>query len=457
MKTIINNYKGYGVLHTINKVEQYQRGFNLAEFTQYQEGKKADYRMLTKYFEQCHKGVKVNQGKYGVELTIKKGDMTGVVVLSYCQDVIISMEQTNVLNKYIDRSINEFNNDDWMVEVTDEQLEEVIDLHFNMSNYIKKYKTLTWVTLLVKVVEEHDFYEEFIQGMDKYTKIKLMWDYTSTGLTVYHEDDRFQIDDSHIILQEDRLAVIEQFFQYITYIKSKCYQAGVTGEVKQGTYEDGGSEQLEDTITQTQNNGEHLLDEGDTLSDEDIVESVELQEDYTIEGELTEQKLEELQTQQEVEYLNNLKKGKIPEFQTIKINDEESYLHPIQGTSYLSKLRGGIPTSIIVYKDGKEVVNTLKGTGWSNQFQAHIDGIIKGIEFVIAKYGYTKVDLVFNRDISDVTVRITIGEQEDEICIVQTKQRQVELGKKDDEVINLDGVGDPTKHITDWFKNKTGW
>lgn len=476
MTTIINQYKGYGVNHTISKIQEYQKGFDEEGFTQYQEGKKTDYRLLSKYLEQQHKGVKATIGNYGIELTINKGEMTGVVVLSYCQDELIFMHQNNAMNKYIERAITEFNKYDWMVEVTDKQINELIELHFNLSNYIKKYKNAMWVTLMVKVVEEYDFYEEFIQGMDKFSKLELMWNYTSNGLTVYHEDDSYQIDDSHIILQEDRLTVLEGFFQYINYIKSKYYQVEATDEddVKDTVDEQGtpnnetltlaeAFDGLEDSSSQKEGNdieGNEEQDSGDgelvvsiyevgVISDECIVEDDQ-------ERLLTEQVLDDLQTQQEEEYLNNLKKGKVPEFQSIKINEEGSYMHPIQATSYLTKLKADLTTAIIVYKDGKEIVNTLNSMNWAKRSRGYIDSVIDGVEQVIKKYGLVKVDLVFNKDYKDVQVRIDRGDKVDEIWVVCSTERHKELVKQGDEVINV-GVGNPTSIITGWFQTQTGW
>lgn len=476
MTTIINQYKGYGVNHTISKIQEYQKGFDDEGFTKYQEGKKTDYRLLSKYLEQQHKGVKATIGNYGIELTINKGEMTGVVVLSYCQDELIFMHQNNAMNKYIERAITEFNKYDWMVEVTDKQIDELIELHFNLSNYINKYKTAMWVKLMVKVVEVHDFYEEFIQGMDKFSKLELMWNYTSTGLTVYHEDDSYQIADSHIILQEDRLSVLAGFFQYINYIKSKYYQVEETDEVdvkdtvdEQGTYYNEtltlaeAFDELEDTRSQkegidTKGNEEQDSEDGElvasiyevgVVSDEGIVEDDQ-------ECLLTEQVLDDLQTQQEEEYLNSLKKGKVPEFQTIKINEEGAYMHPIQATSYLTKLKADLTTAIIVYKDGKEIVNTLDSMGWSKRNKVYNDSVLEGVEQVIKKYGIKKMDVVFNKDSKDVQLRIERGSQVDEVWVICTPERQLELEKQDEDVIII-GNFIPTQVITGWFQVTMGW
>lgn len=427
----INQYKGKGVLHTRKTIEGRHYGFDEQGFITYQKSKESEYQLLERYFAQV-KQLPAKRGPYGVEVRINQGATNGEVLLAYSDEGLVFTCKANGLSRIINQHVQEYNNGGWMVDVTEEEIQDVIDHHFTLSNYIKQYKTKVWVTLMVKVVEAHDFYEEFIQGMDKYSKLELLWNYTATGLTINHERDSFKIDDSMILLQSDRLQVMKDFFTFVAYIKTKYYQEeGVEDE----------SQPVEEGATRDEQVSEGGVTGG---------------ESHTSGEELTEELLDELQAEEESNYLANLKKvntDKPPTYQTVKVGVETEGLHPIKGNAFLSKLKSDLAVALIVYKDGEEIVNTRKQSQWVDGDKQYTDGIIKGVEAAIKKYRLGKVDIVFNRGTDEVKVRVGGGQPDEQQLIVQ-KGGSPSL---DSHTILVPEQKDPASYILNWFEGHNGW
>lgn len=429
MVTTVNSYKGKGVFHTIERIVGKQYGFDEQGFNAFHKGKESDYQLLERYLIQI-KGLKAKRGQYGIDVHLRNGGTKTVCILTYYEEGnLVFTSNSNAINKELESIITEFTSNEWVSEVDGSEIEQLIAKHFSLSNYIKQYKTYAWVELMVKVVEQRDFYEEFIQGMDQFSKLGLLWNYTNTGLVISYEADTFTIDDSFIFLQQDRLQILGDFFTFISLIKSKYYQ------------EDSGE------LLATPDTTDEQVSEGGVTGVESHTSGEEL---------LTESRLEELQAEEESNYLDNLKKVNTdtpPTYQTDKLGVETEGLQPIKGNAFLSKLKSDLAVALIVYKDGEEIVNTLKQSKWVDGDKQYTDGIIKGVEAVIKKYSLGKVDIVFNRGTDEVKIRVGGGQPDEQQLIVQ-KGGSPSL---DSHTILVPEQKDPVSYILNWFEVHNGW
>lgn len=429
MVTTVNSYKGKGIFHTIGSIVEKQYGFDEQGFNAFHKGKESDYQLLERYLVQI-KGLKAKRGQYGIDVHLRNGGTKTVCILTYCEEgYLVFTSNSNAINKELESIITEFTSNEWAIEVDGSEIEQLIAKHFSLSNYIKKYKTYAWVELMVKVVEQRDFYEEFIQGMDQFSKLGLLWNYTTTGLVISYEADTFTIDDSFIFLQQDRLQILGDFFTFISLIKSKYYQ------------EDSGE------LVATPDTTDEQVSEGGVTGVKSHTSGEEL---------LTESRLEELQAEEEGNYLANLKKVTTdtpPTYQKDKVGVETEGLQPIKGNAFLSKLKSDLAVALIVYKDGEEIVNTLKQSKWVDGGKQYTDGIIKGVEAVIKKYRLGKVDIVFNRGTDEVKIRVGGGQPDEQQLIVQKGGSP----SPDSHTILVPEQKDPTSYILNWFEGHHGW
>lgn len=403
MVTTVNSYKGKGIFHTIGSIVEKQYGFDEQGFNAFHKGKESDYQLLERYLVQI-KGLKAKRGQYGIDVHLRKGGSKEVCILTYCEEGhLVFTSNSNAINKELESIITEFTSNEWAIEVDGSDIEQLIAKHFSLSNYIKQYKTYTWVELMVKVVEQRDFYEEFIQGMDQFSKLGLLWNYTTTGLVISYEDDKFTIDDSLILLQQDRLQIMGDFFTFITLIKSKYYQE----------------------------------DSGELLATSDTTEE---------QGErLTESRLDELQAEQESQYLANLKEG-------TKTTLSEP-VNLLQGSHYLDKLKANLSVGLIVYKDGDEIVNTYKQIKWDKDAIRYNKALIQAVKQANEKYGFTKLDMVFSKDLDEVKLRIQPDRQEEQnLVIVKGNETNTELDK-----LTINPESDIVSQVLNWFEATQGW
>lgn len=461
MKSILGLYNSKIVNYTTSNIQTYQDGFDVNGFNDYQSKKESDYKLLEKFFKRKYKdSVKVTTDRYGVNISIKHDNIKGDVALSYSQDELVFVSQNTYINNYVKTAITTFNTGEWMEPIKDEQIDDLVEEFFSLSNYIRKYKVKSWVNLMIKVVEEKDFYEEFVNGMDTFTRITLFWRYTNKGLEVNHNDDKFLVYDDQLALEEDRLDIIKGLYEFINYVKAKNHKpvedsildTDTTIDGYTPTEEDDTYNILDDEVDVQDVDGE---DDEIDCNDSDIIDHSHFNSDevkYLEELKLSSELKEKDDKGPEIDELIDDDKG----YQTVKIPDD-GFTHPIQGTNYLNRMMLGMKRAIVVYTNGEKIADTLEYVKWDDERKDYYGAILDGVEQVNKKYALDNIDLVFDKDTTDVQVRYIHKDIETSLLLVDHAERKMQLGKDDDSILLLTNEKNYAQDIKEWFQTKEGW
>lgn len=157
------------VSYTPTEIQGVNQGVEIKEFSEYQKHNQLLYKQFIRYMRKHHVEDDTELYPYGVVLNTQ-----GFQYFLTMNGIQLTFnKQSDDIDNYVLELISNFERKGWDGFVQLYDIEWLIDGVSNDSDYIRQYKQVSWLSLMLNVIENKDFFEELDTQFSKHFNTKL--------------------------------------------------------------------------------------------------------------------------------------------------------------------------------------------------------------------------------------------------------------------------------------------